>query len=112
MNEHAETKQTLCAMLEELNERLGKITSDVMHADTPVEKDFAEQATQAENDQVLDYLGNAARNEIEMIKKAISRIDKGEYGICEACGETINPERLKVLPFSTLCVKCANQAGC
>jgi RNA polymerase-binding transcription factor DksA len=110
--EFAETKKTLFEMLEELNERLAKITAEIRHTDTPLEHDFAEQATQAENDEVIDYLGNATVNEIEMIKKAIARIDRGEYGLCEACGEPINPERLKVLPYSTLCIKCANQAGC
>lgn len=99
-------------MLEDLDQRLAKITSDVKHAEQPLEKDFAEQATQVENDQVLDYLGNAARKEIDMIKRAIARIDSGEYGVCEACGESVGKERLKVLPYSTLCIKCANQAGC
>ncbi|MEQ1528635.1 MAG: TraR/DksA family transcriptional regulator [Methylococcales bacterium] len=112
MSDFEETKKALCEMLEDLDQRLAKITNDVKHTEQPLEKDFAEQATQVENDQVLDYLGNAARKEIDMIKRAIARIDSGEYGVCEACGESVGKERLKVLPYSTLCIKCANQAGC
>ncbi|MDO9104509.1 MAG: TraR/DksA family transcriptional regulator [Methylovulum sp.] len=109
MKNYEEVKQTLCDMLEELNERLAKITDEVKHTDQPIEKDFAEQATQVENDQVLDYLGNAARVEAALIKQALARIDSGEYGICTACGEPIRAERLKALPYSHLCISCAAQ---
>jgi len=111
MKEYEQVRGQLIEMLEELDERLVKITDDVKHPDEPVSKDFEEQATQVENDQVLDYLGNAARIEIEQIRHAIARIDKGEYGTCELCGEAINPERLKAVPFTKMCIKCASRAG-
>lgn len=111
MKDYEEVKKILTEMLEELDLRLAKITEDIKHTDQPVEKDFAEQVTQNENNEVLDQLGNAARAEKEMIKQAITRIDKGEYGICRVCGEPINKERLKILPYSSLCVECASQAG-
>ncbi|MBL6987882.1 MAG: TraR/DksA family transcriptional regulator [Methylobacter sp.] len=109
MNEYEQVRHNLIDMLEDLDDRLAKITHDVKE---PLDKDFEEQATQAENDEVLDNLGNAARTEIEMVKQAITRIDKGEYGLCEVCGQPISKERLKVIPYSSMCVKCASQAGC
>lgn len=112
MNEYEEVRSHLLEMLEELDERLTKITADVKHENVPQEKDFEEMATQAENNEVLDYLGNAARMERERVKQAIARIDKGEYGICELCGEPIKKERLEAVPYSSMCVKCASQAGC
>ena len=112
MKEYEEVRSHLLEMLEELDERLTKITADVKHENVPLEKDFAEQATQSENDEVLDYLGNAARMERDRVMEAISRIDKGEYGICELCGEPIRKERLEAVPYSSMCVKCASQAGC
>jgi DnaK suppressor protein len=108
MKEYEEVRYSLIDMLEDLDDRLAKITHDVKE---PLDKDFEEQATQAENDEVLDSLGNAARTEIEMIKKAIARIDKGEYGSCQVCSQPINKERLKVVPYTTMCIKCASQAG-
>ncbi len=107
MKEYEEIREDLLAMLEELDERLGKITDDVKHTKEPPEKDFAEQATESENNEVLDYLGNAARAGIVQIKKAIARIDRGHYGECSVCGEPISKERLKALPFSDKCIKCA-----
>ena len=110
MKEFEEIRDNLLDMLEELDERLEKITDDVKHVREPPEKDFAEQATEMENNEVLDYLGNATRAEIDQIKNAISRIDQGRYGRCSICGQTIDKERLEALPFSSKCIKCAEQA--
>jgi DnaK suppressor protein len=110
MKEYAEIRSHLIAMLEDLNLRLARITNNIKHSDVPLEKDFAEQATQNENNEVMDYLGNSARNEIEMIKQAIARIDNGQYGICQVCEEPISNERLKALPYSNMCIKCASKA--
>ena len=109
MKEYEEVRNSLIAMLEELDDRLTKITDEVKHTNEPVAKDFAEQAVQVENDEVLDHLGNIARSEIEQVKQAIARIDTGDYGVCEICGEPIKKARLKVLPFTKLCIKCANE---
>lgn len=111
MSELEEVKLVLSEMLEELDERLAKITDDVRHTDEPIEKDFSEQVTQNENNEVEDYLGNSARTEISMIKQALSRIERGEYGTCQVCGEPINIERLKIIPYSNMCVKCASVAS-
>ena len=111
MKEYDQVKQTLIVMLDELNLRLNRITDNVRHADAPLEKDFAEQATQNENDEVMDYLGNSARTEIGLIEQAIARIDSGRYGICEVCNEPISKERLAAVPYSNSCIKCASRAG-
>ena len=110
MKEYEEVRSILIAMLEELNLRLATITDNVRHSDAPLEKDFEEQATQNENNEVMDYLGNSARTEFEMIKQAIARIDSGQYGICQVCGEPISKKRLEALPYSNMCIKCASKA--
>lgn len=110
MKEYEEVRQTLCAMLEELNLRLDRITNNVRHSDVPLEKDFAEMATQNENNEVMDYLGNSAKTEIALIKQAIVRIDNGQYGMCQVCDEPIGKERLEALPYSGMCIKCASKA--
>jgi len=109
MKDYQEVRNHLIDMLEELDDRLGKITDDVRHADKPLEQDFSEQAAETENDEVLDALGNAARDEVEKIKQAISRIDAGTYGICLICGEPIRKERLSALPYANRCLRCAQR---
>ena len=43
------------------------------------------------------------------IDKALARIEKGEYGVCEDCGGEIGMNRLEVRPFATLCIKCKEE---
>lgn len=43
---------------------------------------------------------------IIQIRKALTRIKIGKYGICEECGEMIDTDRLMVYPETTLCIKC------
>jgi len=43
------------------------------------------------------------------IADAFRRLEAGNYGVCERCGEEIPVERLKVEPFTRYCVSCCNQ---
>ena len=42
------------------------------------------------------------------LQAALARLDEGEYGYCEACGDEIAPGRLKLDPAATRCVECAS----
>jgi DnaK suppressor protein len=44
----------------------------------------------------------------EQVIDALHRIDEGNYGVCEHCGVEILAERLEVLPFTSVCMGCAN----
>lgn len=44
--------------------------------------------------------------ELDQIDYALERIDNGTYGVCEECEKPINPERLRALPFASLCISC------
>ncbi|HZQ06509.1 MAG TPA: TraR/DksA C4-type zinc finger protein [Anaerolineae bacterium] len=48
---------------------------------------------------------------LEQIEAAIHRIEQGVYGMCERCGQAINPERLQALPYATTCLGCARAAA-
>lgn len=41
---------------------------------------------------------------------ALEKIDNGEYGTCEECGEDIRFERLKARPTAELCISCKDEA--
>lgn len=42
---------------------------------------------------------------IIQIRKAVTRIKIGKYGICEECGQMIDTDRLMIYPEATLCAK-------
>jgi RNA polymerase-binding protein DksA len=39
-------------------------------------------------------------------RAALQRLDDGTYGICTACGEEINPQRLAAVPTASMCIIC------
>ncbi len=53
-----------------------------------------------------DALLAATRQSIADATQALLRIEQGRYGLCEACGATISPERLEVVPHARTCVSC------
>lgn len=43
---------------------------------------------------------------LEMVEKALRRIEAGTYDTCEICRRKIPPERLRTIPYTSLCVEC------
>ena len=43
---------------------------------------------------------------LQRVEAAFEKIDRGTYGVCDACGRSIKMARLKALPYATLCVEC------
>jgi len=41
-------------------------------------------------------------------KKALRKLQKGDYGRCERCKKLIEKERLEIVPTASLCLSCAN----
>ena len=59
----------------------------------------------AEREKVMALVMELDRK-LESIENALRQAENGTYGICERCGEPIDPARLEVLPEATLCVRC------
>ncbi|MBI2068107.1 MAG: RNA polymerase-binding protein DksA [Deltaproteobacteria bacterium] len=43
------------------------------------------------------------------IEKALQKIEAGEYGVCERCGEDIGLKRLEARPVTDLCIRCKEE---
>ncbi len=59
-----------------------------------------------------EILGELSDVEVEILKAiddALERIQNGTYGICEVCGKEIEEERLKTVPWTTLCIEHAKE---
>ena len=102
-----EFRAVLQDLKQKVRRRLDAIKLDVRKETNPVSKDSREQSQERENDEVIDALGNSARVDLARINKALARIDSGDYLTCEICGEQINEGRLRSIPYTTLCVDCA-----
>lgn len=100
----AEFEKALNERRAELLSRLSRIEADL---DARPNADSEERATERENDEVLEDLGLAGRREVIAIDNALKRIADGTYGICVSCGEPISTERLRAVPYATVCRTCA-----
>lgn len=58
-----------------------------------------------EQERLMTIRDQLASRNVE-IKHALEKVDHGNYGICENCGQPIAPDRLAALPFVTLCIRC------
>lgn len=100
-------KQRLETLKKEVTHRISAIDRDIRHEGMTA--DWSEQASERENDEVLESLGNSSTQKLANINSALKRIDNGEYFTCSVCGEAIPSARLELLPFSTTCVNCAEK---
>ncbi len=88
----------------ELSKRIKEVKSALMQKRS---KDWEEAALESENDEVLQGIFQESSQELLLVKHAMQRIASGDYAQSEECGEEINPKRLKIMPYTTLCITCA-----
>lgn len=103
-------KTELQTLRADLQARLKRLQAHQRREDGAINRDFEEQAVETQNDEVVDSLEVESRIELRQVERALERIDSGEADDCERCGEPIDPRRLQILPYTTLCVRCA-EAG-
>jgi RNA polymerase-binding transcription factor DksA len=71
----------------------------------PGDNHLADIATETV-DREIDYtLEENCGNVLREVEAALQRVGDGSYGLCGACGEPIERERLEYLPWATLCAK-------
>jgi DnaK suppressor protein len=105
------------ARLEEERQRLLGVRSDLL-GDAETTGDAASVGELADYDQhpgdvgteVFEHEKNVSileqvNAQLSDIDAAFERLDKGTYGICEACGRPIEPARLEERPFARFCLE-------
>ena len=103
-------KKTLLAERERLErERRAKAaegaegTTELADYDDHHPADTASETYERTKDYALE---ENFREIIERIDDALRKIDDGTYGVCDRCGQPIKPDRLKFIPYATLCIDC------
>ncbi|KAA5838124.1 TraR/DksA C4-type zinc finger protein [Saccharopolyspora hirsuta] len=103
----ARERASALARIESLQRHLAAIGDVSTWTGTDDEHD-PEGATLAyERAQVQGLLADA-RRELDELDRAVSRWEKGTYGVCARCGKDIAWQRLEALPAATTCIRCAS----
>lgn len=97
-------RRLLTQRINELRLEAGKTVED-MDEDENF-PDPTDRASMESNRNSVLRIRDRERKLIFKIQEALQRLDNGEYGICESCGEEIGIERLKARPVTTLCIDC------
>ncbi|MFK2823500.1 RNA polymerase-binding protein DksA [Arcobacter sp. YIC-80] len=101
-----ELKQTLLERKElitnSINDSRESINS-LKNAECNDEFDYAEVSSDSFKEGII---ANQQVKELEEIEDALKRIEKGTYGVCEMCDESIAIGRLRAKPFAKFCTPC------
>ncbi len=57
-----------------------------------------------------EVLAGQLQDSLREVARALARLEAGDYGRCEVCGEEIQPARLEAMPATRFCIKHANRA--
>ena len=100
-------------MLEETKKQLLKEIRGRVKEETEGVKDEGRDTydlASDERDREINFILNAReREKLLAIDEALQRIKDKTYGLCESCEGEIQLGRLKVLPFTRLCVRCQEE---
>jgi DnaK suppressor protein len=72
--------------------------------------DVIDAALDTAQDEISSQLAEVESRELTSIETALERMRKGDYGLCEGCGEQIPLARLQALPYATTCIQCQREA--
>ncbi len=97
-------KDRLAALESAFVSRLGELVDqrDVL-ADTT---DIASE--ESDRDMTL-RMQDHERKIVDEIRAALKRIQEGEYGVCEACGDEVGERRLLARPTARHCIDCMTE---
>lgn len=71
--------------------------------------DEIDQASAEYNQSFTFRLRDREKFYLSKIDRALKKIDEGDFGVCESCGEDISVKRLEARPVTTLCIRCKEE---
>jgi RNA polymerase-binding transcription factor DksA len=95
--------------LKETKKELKKVDPFIIgnrDADNSVDADVAENV---EHDRTSAMRLQVSKS-LVAIRKTLTRIKLGKYGVCAGCGKMIDTDRLAVTPTADMCMECAQKA--
>jgi len=96
-----------------LIEQLNQLEASVRPADERREgSPFGKREEEATETQELEKrlaLEKRIKDQLAGVEHALHKFEEGTYGLCDGCGQPIDPARLEALPQANLCMSCKTQ---
>ncbi|MGC9194886.1 MAG: RNA polymerase-binding protein DksA [Syntrophobacteraceae bacterium] len=98
-------KEVLLKRLDELYSEAEKTVAGMNDSEENF-PDPTDRATLESDRNFVLRIRDRERKLISKIREALQRIEEGNFGQCEECGDDIGFERLSARPVTTLCIEC------
>ena len=89
--------------------KASKTLSEEATVDVSELPDEIDQASAEYNQSFIFRLRDREKYYLSKVDKALKKIEAGEFGVCESCGEEISIKRLEARPVTTLCIRCKEE---
>ena len=99
-------KEFLLEEQKRLVEKLGGAVSEDLIEQNNKPADEADISSSTFDQSLTIRLLSREARLLKKIEKALNKIECGNFGICEVCGEKIDLKRLQTRPIADLCIKC------
>jgi len=90
-----------------LLQRRRRVLTEEQELLTVREPDWEDTAATVTAASILASIGESERRALARIQASLERMERGRYGECASCGETIEEERLQAVPDTDRCAGCA-----
>lgn len=111
MNKNIRSKAKLSKFRDLFVQKRKEILNNIRNQETELDVD-GDDVDQIQGSIISDMNDRLSKREVQMLEKldaAIAKIDAGNFGLCDDCGEPIGEKRLIALPACELCVDCAEE---
>ena len=102
-------KDLLVAERNSLIKKANKTLTEEATLDVNELPDEIDQASAEYNQSFIFRLRDREKYYLSKIDKALKKIEDGDFGICDSCGEDISTKRLEARPVTTLCIRCKEE---
>jgi DnaK suppressor protein len=105
-----ELRSALLRERDSLRQRIGQLGEDERSLAASQADETGAQADVATDlvDEEIDFaLERAARAKLAEVEAALQRMGDGTYGTCASCGKPISIDRLRAIPWTTVCLDCS-----
>jgi DnaK suppressor protein len=86
--------------------RISQFYNESKEMETNTAQDLVDKAESSYTKEFLLSLSDAERENLELIDAAIKRLESGDFGDCQLCGNVIGGKRLNALPWTPYCIDC------
>lgn len=88
-------------LMNKMTESCGELSDFVEHSGG----DEGDQAVRVLKEGEFLKMNERLHTQLAEIEKALGRMEKGSYGVCEITGESIEPARLRAIPWTSCSIE-------